>query len=267
MIHPSHRYGLCLWLRNYYFMKTKLVLFATLAILSFRCQKTKEIIDAVDPDSLHNRAVGSSANDLLSNSKFTSLKVEIQYMTGFAPDAGAVNHLQGFLATHLNKSAGITVVTKEIPASGSTTLSATQVHEVEKANRSVFTGGNEMAVYVLYTNGAYSESNVLGIAYRNTSVALFGKKLRDNSGGIGQASRTKLEATVLEHEVGHLVGLVDIGTPMQTPHKANGNHCSTQSCLMFHTAETTDVLGVLLAGNIPTLDGACQADIRANGGK
>lgn len=248
-------------------MKTRILLFALLTIFSFSCQKVKEITNAVDPNSLHNRSVGASAQELLSSSKFPSLKIEIQYMPGFVPDAGAVNHLQAFLSTHLNKPGGISVVTKEIPAAANSTLTVNQVHDIEKANRSVFTTDNQLAVYVLYTNGNYSEKNVLGVAYRNTSVALFGKIIRDNSGGIGQASRTKLEATVLEHELGHLLGLVDVGTPMQTSHKANGNHCSTQACLMYHAAETTDILGVLLTGNIPSLDAACMADIKANGGK
>lgn len=252
----------------HYVMKTKFLLPLLLAVFSFSCQKTNEIIsEALDPNSLHNRAVGSSANELLSDAKFTSLKVEIQYMPGFVPDAGAVSHLQNFLSSYLKKPGGVTIVTKEVPAAATATLTTAQVHQIEKDNRSAFTTGGQLTVYVLYTNGVYSENNVLGIAYRNTSAALFGKKIRDNSGGIGQVSRTKLEATVLEHEMAHLLGLVDIGSPMQTPHKANGNHCSTQSCLMHHTAETTEILGFLLTGNIPSLDAACVADIRANGGK
>ncbi len=246
----------------------KKLLALVLIVLAFSgCQKVKEIADALDPDSLHNRSVGSSANELLSSNRYSSLKVEIQYMPGFAPDAGAVTHLQNFLAAHLNKPEGITVVTKEISATAKTTLTANDVHEVEKTNRSVFSTGNQIAVYVLYTNGEYAENNVLGVAYCNTSVALFGKKIRTNSGGIGQPSRTKLEATVLEHELGHLLGLVDIGSPMQSPHKANGNHCSNQSCLMYYAAETTDMLGFLVTGNIPSLDADCVNDTRANGGK
>jgi hypothetical protein len=245
----------------------KLLTLCLMAIVFCSCEKVKQIKDALDPDSLHNRAVGSSANELLSSNRYSSLKVEIQYMPGFAPDAGAISHLENFLSAHLNKTAGITVVTKEIPAAAKTTLTATEVHDIEKANRSAFSIGDQISVYVLYTNGDYSENNVLGIAYRNTSVALFGKKIRANSGGVGQPGRTKLEATVLEHEMGHLLGLVDLGTPMQAPHKTNGNHCSSQSCLMYYAAETTDILGFLVTGNIPSLDNHCINDSRANGGK
>jgi hypothetical protein len=248
-------------------MKSTFAVLLCVAFLSLGCEKTKEIVDSIDPNSLHNRAVGASANELLGSNKFTSLKVELQYMTGFAPDAAAINHLQNFLSTHLNKPGGVTIVVKEIPAAANRTLTADEVHNIEKANRTVFTSDDQIAVYVLYTNGNYSDNKVLGVAYRNTSLALFGKKIGESSGGLGQASRTKLEATVLEHEIGHLLGLVDIGTPMQSPHKANGNHCNNQNCLMYYAAETTDILGFLLAGNVPPLDAACLADSRANGGK
>jgi hypothetical protein len=190
-------------------------------------------------------------------------------MPGFEPDAPALAHLKSFLESTLNKPSGITIVTSQIAASSSTTLSSDAVRSIENTNRTAFTSGDQIAVYVLYTNGTYTDNSVIGIAYRNTSVAIFGKTVHDNSGGLGQASRTKLEATVLEHELGHLLELVDLGSPMQTNHKdaAHGSHCTSNSCLMYYASETTDILGFLLTGNIPSLDANCVADLRANGGK
>jgi hypothetical protein len=220
-------------------------------------------------DYLHNRAVGASANELLSAAKYSSLKIEVQYMPGFQPDAAALTHLQNTLSGLINKPSGINIVTKEIPAVTNQALSVNDIISIEKNNRTAFTNGNELAVYVLYTNGNYTDPNVLGIAYKNTSVVLFGKKISDNSGGIGQANRTKLVATVLEHELGHLLGLVDLGSAMQTGHKdaAHGSHCNNNSCLMYYASETTDILGFLVTGNIPSFDVNCQADLKANGGK
>ncbi len=217
----------------------------------------------------NNKGVGGSANDLLSNTKYTSVKIEIQYMTGFAPDAGAVNLLKDFLSARLNKSGGITIVQKEIPASTNAALSVQQVADLEKNNRTVFTSGKELGVYFLFTNGEYTDGKVLGVAYNNTSMCLFGKTINDNSGNVGQTSRTKLTATVLEHEFGHIMGLVDVGTAMQTNHKdsPNGAHCNNKNCLMYFSVETTDVLGFLLTGNIPTLDANCLSDLKSNGGK
>lgn len=245
-----------------------LFLFAGLLIAG--CNKTKDdYVNNPGASDFHNRAVGASANELLSASKYSSLKIEIQYMTGYPPDAAAVTHLQNTLAALINKPSGITIVTKEIPASSKSALSINDIIDIEKNNRTAFTTGSELAVCILYSNGTYSDPNVLGVAYKNTSAAIFGKTIYDNSGGFGQTSRTKLEATVLEHELGHLLGLVDIGSPMQTNHKdaANGNHCNNTNCLMYYASETKDILGFLLTGNIPPFDTNCRADMQANGGK
>lgn len=249
-------------------MKTQ-ILTVILAISLFGCKKETTFSNNPDANELHNKAVGFSANHLLSASTYKSLKIEIQYMTGFAPDAAALNHLQNVLSTYLNKPSGITIVTKEIAASSSATLSIDQIKTIEEQNRTVFTTGDQLGAYLLYTNGQFTDNNVLGAAYRNTSMVIFGKTIHDNSGALGQTSRTKLEATVSEHEFGHILGLVNIGSPMQTDHQdpAHGNHCSNTNCLMYYASETTDILGLLLTGNIPSFDTNCIADMKANGGK
>ena len=242
--------------------------FLLLLLMIVGCNKTVYVNNPGGADELHNKPVGASSKDLLSASPYTSLKIEVQYMPGFEPDATALSHLQNMLAGVLNKPSGISVVTSQITASSNTSLNINEVFDIEKNNRRVFTTGNQIAVYVLYTNGNYTDANVLGAAYKNTSIVIFGKTIHDNSGSLGQTSRTKLEATVLEHELGHLLGLVDLGTAMQTNHRdaAHGNHCNNNSCLMYYASDTRDVLGILLTGNIPALDANCRADLHANGG-
>lgn len=233
------------------------------------CKKTDTITGLPSINNENNKNVGVSANDLLSASKFSSVKIEIQYMPGFQPDAAAINNLSTFLNSLMNKPGGISIVQTQIAASGKTVLTLNDIATIEKNNRTAYTSGNQLGVYFLFTDGGYSEANVLGIAYRNTSMSLMGKTIHDNSGGFGQTSRTKLETTVLNHEFAHILGLVNIGSAMQTNHQdgAHGNHCINTNCLMYYASETTDILGVLITGNIPALDANCKADLTANGGK
>lgn len=233
------------------------------------CSKKERVTGLPAINTANDKAVGSSARDLLSAGSYTSVTIEINYMPGYQPDAGAVNNLTSFLSSLINKPGGINVISKQIASAGNATLSLSNVAYIEKDNRTAYTSGDHLGVYVLLTDGGYSEQGVLGIAFRNTSVCLFGKTIHDNSGGIGQTSRTKLESTVIEHEFGHLLGLVDIGSPMQSNHKdaSHGNHCSNSNCLMYYASETTDILGFLLTGNIPPLDANCKSDLTANGGK
>lgn len=251
-------------------MKACLGLLIVFAVIT-GCHKSNTIYinNPNAPDNLHNRPVGASANELLSATTYKSVVIEVQYMTGYAPDAAAINNLQAFLSGLLNKTSGISIVTHEVTPSSNITFSISSAAQFEQNNRTAFTTGDQLAVYILYTNGNYTDPQVLGAAYRNTSLVVFGKNVHDNSGGLGQASRTKLESTILEHEFGHLLGLVDLGSAMQANHKdgAHGNHCTNSNCLMYYSADTHDMLGFLITGSIPALDANCLADLHANGGK
>lgn len=248
-------------------MRYLLVCFYCIALLN-SCKKDA-VPDLLLPHAYSNKSVGASANDLLSSDKFSALIVEINFMPGFTPDAAALNHFKTFLENTLNKQGGIEIRQRQIASSNQGTYTLNDIKAIEKNNRTVYSDGNTIGVYCLITDAPYTENNVLGVAYRNTSFVLMGKTIHNNSGGIGQASRTKVEATVLEHEFGHLLGLVNIGSPMQSDHQdhAHGNHCTDADCLMSYAAETTDVLGFLITGTIPPLDAACKSDLQANGGK
>ena len=242
------------------------ILLGLLLFISFSCKKTETTVSSTHPENF--KAIGASARDLLAATTYTSIKIEIQYMPGFAPDAASINNAVAFLNSLVNKPGGITVIQTQIPSAGKATMTLNDIVEVEKNYRTVFTSGNQLGVYLLYTDSKYSEAGALGLAFRNTSMALLGKTVTDNSGGIGQVSRTKLESTVLEHELGHILGLVNLGTPMVTNHQDanNPNHCNNNACLMYYGTNTTSVMG-MLGGSIPALDANCKADLTANGGK
>ena len=110
---------------------------------------------------------------------------------------------------------------------------------------------------------------MLGVAYASTSMCIFEETIIDNTGGLGQASRADVEEGVLKHEFGHILGLVNLGTALQTQHEdgQHAKHCNVQDCLMYYAIETGDFFASLLGGGVPELDAQCIADLRANGGK
>ncbi len=211
--------------------------------------------------------------DFLSGKDYEELIVEIQYMNGQQPEDATVNNLKTFLSGRLNKPGGISITQSSIATPSKGFYSITDIENMEKDNRTKYAKGKKLTAYILFLDGDYSEnsgsSKVLGVAYGNTSMAIFGKTIKDYSGGIGQPSTNVAMSTVILHEIGHVIGLVDNGTAMQSNHidAGNGHHCNNDDCLRYYAVETSDFIANLLGGNVPSLDANCIKDLQSNGGK
>lgn len=224
--------------------------------------------------SQNRKAVGESAPDLLDSSNFAELFIEIFYVSGKEPSVTTLDNFENFLSQRLNKPDGITMELKEIPPLGQTIYSITDIRGLEDEIRTAYNQDGTLKVFGLFLDGEYAENtengSVLGVAYRNTSFVLFEETIKGFSGQPLAPSTTVLETTVLNHEFGHLLGLVNAGTPLQSAHQdeAHGRHCTTEDCLMYWTAETGEgLVNMISGGTIPELDAACLADLQANGGK
>lgn len=218
----------------------------------------------------HRRNPGVSAEALLRDSNYTSLALEIDYMPGHEPTQDALDSLKLFLEQRLNKSSVTIRTPTEIPSGGQSAYSATDVRELEAQHRNNTTGAGSstLEAYFIIVDGEYTEANVLGIAYYNTSMAFFGPTIDSASSGVGAPSRQKIEGTVFRHEFGHNMGLVGVGTPVQASHQtSDGQHCNQDGCLMEPAVETTDYFANLFDGDIPNLGRFCIDDLQANGGK
>ena len=254
-----------------------------LLLLVFSCSKEgtseKTIIDengnqfTVDT-SANKKSVGDSANDLLSEQNFNSLVLEIFYVEDFKPTTSTIWNFESFISERLNKSGNITVKLNQIVSPGKTIYSITDIKDIEENIRTAYNLDGQIAVFGLYLDGEYSENtengSVLGVAYRNTSFVIFEKTIKEFSGQPLAPSTTVLETTVLNHEFGHLLGLVNAGTTPQSDHQdeVHGRHCDAGSCLMNWTAETGEgLLNSLSGGAVPDLDEQCISDLQANGGK
>lgn len=218
----------------------------------------------------HDLAPGASANDFLAATEFDRLVVQVQYVAGHRPTDQALQDLQTFLNARLNKPGGIEIrLGAALQIQNQPSYSADDVRALEEQHRTEFTEGKTIAAYLLFLDGEYAGgANVLGIAYHNTSMAVFIEQIAQHTGGPLEPSQETVEATVANHEFGHLLGLVNNGSPMQTEHQdePNGNHCDNEDCLMHYSVRLSDFIANLLGG-MPQLDPNCLNDLQANGGK
>jgi hypothetical protein len=224
--------------------------------------------DPTEPYS-HTRSTGASAADLLSSEAYDSLIVQVHYVVGHRPTDQGLAILREFLEARLHKPRGISFRVDALDVTTQSTYSVADVSALEEQHRTAFTEGSTLALYFLFLDGEYSEDpNVLGFAYYNTSMAIFQEKIEDNTGAPLQAAQSTVEGAVLRHEIGHNLGLVANGSPMQTEHQdePHGRHCDDESCLMFYAVRTLGFIDSL-TGDGPELDADCLDDLQANGGR
>lgn len=232
--------------------------------------------DPEDKNTSHRNdlALGASAKDFLSDEKFSALEVEIVYVTGFEPTSQTLSSLTTFLNKYLNKPGGITVKTRAIPSPEVGTYSIQEILSVEKEHRTVYSEGPKLGSFIFFADEKSEESSIerkiIGKAYLNTSMIVFDKEVTEMSGSI---SRSDIQITALHHEFGHLFGLVNNGSPAQSPHEDSDPkkraHCNVGGCLMAAAIEFKAAAQSLVDGENQVLDfdEKCRLDLKANGGK
>lgn len=244
--------------------------------------------DLNDPDEgsqnrdANRQTLGTSARDFLTADEFISIQLEIAYVQGFRPADNSIDGLVSFLMERCHKPANITIKeTVVAPTADSASLDIDQIVAIESENRTVYNTGDELGVWVFFADNSSNKdegnSVVLGTAYRNTSCIIYEKTLQEINSQYSGGNLSQIESTALQHEFGHLFGLVDLGTPMVVDHQdttandegttAPNRHCNVEGCLMYYQT-VTDVFSMTLnSGSVADFDEFCLDDLRANGGK
>ncbi|WP_222439101.1 zinc metalloprotease [Echinicola salinicaeni] len=253
-------------------LSTHFFLFIFVAFVFTSCFTDREVDERIESIKAAKRGIGASSNEILSANKFSSIDLEIQYMEGFPPNQTSIGTIVNWMESLVNKPVGINIIIKSIPAMGQENYTLDEIREIEDNNRSSYNTGSALGMYILIVDGYFDQDTdtefSLGISHRNTSLALMGQRILENSGRVGKPSKEKLESTVLLHELGHLMGLVNLGSNMQVEHEdeEHEHHCNNKDCLMYWAVET-NILHNTVNNGIPNLDQNCHNDLIANGGK
>jgi len=226
-------------------------------------------------------ATGASANDILSNTKFTTLLIEAAYVTGFRPTMETMNNFETYLRDRTFKD-NIQVIYRELPSPNEETLTLQEIADLESENRTEYNNGETLAIYIYFAD-APSDSDdedegilTLGAVYRNTSMVIHEGVVRQLANQSSLITITDVETSTLHHEFGHLFGLVDLGSEMVNNHEDPDaeNHCDVAGCLMRGELQFGGgMMGVLEKSKIskgvavPALDPECILDLQNNGGK
>ena len=256
------------------FKKIIPVLLIFLALTS--CKKDDDGDNANDPKAENLKALGVSAEDILSADIYKTLTIELVYSPAYRPSQQAIDEFRTFLDDRVNKTSGIDFVETVIDDQSGVPFTIEEIRAIEDAERTKYTVGDNIAVYIYFSNGNFqgdtNTSVTLGTAYRNTSLVIYQKTLQDITSS-DPSLLPALESTTLQHEFGHILGLVNIQDddvhPTDHEDPLNLKHCIVEDCLMYFEATNTRAAVERLRGksSVPTLDPLCIADLQAKGGK
>ncbi len=236
------------------------------------CKKDTE--SAIDDSKAENlKALGVSAEDLLSNDIYKSMTVELVYTQSYRPLQESIDAFKNFLTERVNKPDGITYIERTIPDPSGFPFTLAEIKEIENQNRTEYTVGDNIAVYIFFSNGnSSSDTNTLktlGSAYRNTSMVIYQKTLVEVSASQGIILST-LETTTLNHEFAHIFGLVNIqDDDIHQYHEdiSHNKHCKVEGCLMYFESNSRSAQMLKGRSVLPQLDSLCVEDLQVKGGK
>lgn len=167
------------------------------------------------------------------------------------------------------------VVPKELnqmvsmPASGELKWTTDEVIKLAQKMNPV----SDSSFQIFFLNGRAKEGDgIIGFHINGTKIiAIFKDVIRSTgNGGPIQSVPKYVEQATLIHEMGHALGLVNNGVPMQDEHHDNshGAHCSNNKCVMYWANEGSSGLSqfvqeAITSGNVIMFGEKCLKDTRS----
>lgn len=202
--------------------------------------------------------VGAFARTLLQASGARRIVLEVQHHDGVGPRPETMAAAREALGQPSGKQVEVTSVRL---GGGSRAWPADELRRLaDEAGRARQGAGGTAVVRLLWLRGSLAEQpEALGAAIRGDIAVVFPDRLDEATSPL--VTRSRIEHSVTVHELGHLLGLVDLvlSTGRQDPD--HPGHSRNRDSVMYWAVEST-LVGQILAGPPPTsFDEADRRDL------
>lgn len=209
-------------------------------------------------------SVGAMATAYLRRAPARELLVEVDFVEGYRPSDGAIEHLEQVLERETDKPDGVTVRVDDALPQEREEYTFEQIEALERRNRDAASARAQATLYVLYLNGDLAgEEGTLGAAYRASGAVVFQERVRSAATSLVRPG--SIERAVLTHEAGHLLGLVNIGYTSRYDHEdpEHPKHSKYRDSVMYWAIEDVSVASLLTGGPPSDFGRFDRADLEA----
>ncbi len=201
-------------------------------------------------------AVGAFAPYYLRPAASGRIVVDVRSQAGAEPQQATLAHLESVLGQVSGKR--IDVLGAGVGGAGRqwTADDLRALADAEGASA----GPGDAVLHLLFLAGGYAgDDHVLGISVRSDVAAVFSDRV-DQAAGL-LADRGRIEDAVTMHEVGHLLGLVDLFLATGRADPDHPGHSRNRGSVMYYAVESTLVASVLGGGPPVDFDADDLADL------
>lgn len=202
--------------------------------------------------------VGGFAPALLQPDQSERLVIEVH--ADVEPRGATLDHVADLLAAVSGKP--VSVVRAAAPGGGDRAWTSTELAAAADAASTTGQGNGVAAIRLLFLHGTFEgDDGVLGVAVRGDVAAVFVDRVDAAAGLLGGA--TAIERAVTAHELGHLLGLVDLHLDTGRADPDHPGHSPNRGSVMYWAVES-DLVGQVLGADPPDqFDAADLADLTA----
>jgi hypothetical protein len=211
-------------------------------------------------DSGAKGGAGAYARTVLRPKPAAKVTLDILQQSGAEPLAHTTDHAVQVLSQNSGKAVSLGGPVG-VPG-GAEAYTAADIRELsDRYGRTAQTEG-QAVIRLLFLHGTFDgDRSVLGISVRGDTAAVFVDQVQSTSTPI--ARRNVIEDAVTEHELGHLLGLVDLVLHTGRGDPDHPGHSTNRASVMYWAVES-DLVSQALGGPPPVdFDAADRADLAA----
>jgi hypothetical protein len=179
--------------------------------------------------------------------------LEIDYEAGYKPETSSTDLLKQRISEVCSFSQGITIEFTETNFADVGTWSADDVRvQGWEHKEDDPTNGKTLRWQLIFPAESYEDDSVLGVAVDASTIAIFGESVDGAAGLFNRPSAEDVENSVIVHEAGHLLGLVNLVYTSPADHESSDKpgHSNNEDSVMYWAIESVTVAN-FISGDLP----------------